>query len=810
MMKVWRLGSVRRAVRSWTRSPGFFVAGASTLALGIACTTVLFAVADHVLLQPLGFPDEDRLVALQGGRIGEPITIGTVSYPEVRDLAERSRSFAGTAAIRAWLPAIEPGDGPPTVAPGGTVSWNYFRLLGVDPALGRLFTAADEGAGRAPVAILSHDLWIRVFGGDADVVGRTVQMSGTGYEIVGVLPERYEDPRLLTFDGDIPEIWRTSGIDVSDWPRGGRSWRGIGRLAGGVGIGVAEAEARDVMATLGEIYPEESRDQTIHVSPIREPVVGPVRSGLIVLLASVGILLAISVLNAASLVVNRTVDRANDWRVRRALGASRAQLFGELLAEGTVLAAAAGLAGIGLAVAGIEAVRQLATTSLPGIQDLTLDVQVLAFVLTVVLGVSLVLGLLPLGRITPEDGLARADLRAGAAGLSGPLRRGLLVGQIAATVVLLFGAGLTARSVTRLYDVDLGIDTEDALVLEMHGLGMFARSDDEAASVYRDVFSRLSALDGVRAAGAADIVPLTTNRSCDGVTPLDGPPRGPGEALCAEVRSATPGFLEALGVPLIHGRTLGWEDNRDAAGAMVISRSAADLFWPEGDVLGRRALVHGDTFAVVGIVEDVHARGPAVEPDPNVYLSAAQEPWNGLGRGLSIVVRGTPNARLEAAALRATVQEADPREPVRSIRPLSDYRDERVAGFRLRGALMQLFGGAALALASIGLAGAVGFSVRRRRREYGVRLALGARGPELTRHALGEALRWIGAGVAVGLAAAFVAGLAARSLLFHVQPWDPVALVLTPVLLTVVGLVSAWLPARRAAKVDPMVSLRPG
>lgn len=809
MIKGWHFGSVRRAVRSWTRSPGFFLAGSSTLALGIACTTVLFAVANHVLLQPLGFPDEDRLVALRGGKVGEPIGIGTASYPEIRDLAERARSLAGTAAISAWLPGIEPGDGAPVVAPGGTVSWNYFRLLGVDPALGRLFAPADEGAGRAPVAILSHDLWLRVFGGDPDVVGRVVQMNGAGYEIVGVLPEGYEDPRLLTFEGQVPEIWRTPWIDVSDWPRSGRSWRGIGRLAAGIEIDVARVEARDVMTTLGGLYPQESRDQTIHVSPIREPVVGPVRSGLVVLLASVGMLLAISVLNAASLVVNRTVDRANDWRVRRALGASGGQLFGELLAEATVLAGAAGLLGIALAVGGVEAVRQLAVSSLPGVQSMTLDVRVLAFVVAVVLGVSLVLGLLPLWRVTPEQGVARADLRAGAAGLSGPLRRGLLVGQVAATLVLLFGAVLTARSVSRLYAVDLGIDTEDALVLEMHGLGMFERSDDEAASVYRDVLGRLAALDGVRAAGAADIVPLTANRSCDGVTPLSRPAPEPGEALCAEVRSATPGFLEALGVPLVRGRTLGWEDSRDGAGAMVISRSAADLIWPEGDALGRRAVVHGDTFAVVGIVEDIHARGPAVDPDPNVYLSAAQEPWNGLRRGLSIVIRATPNARLQAATLRATVQEADPREPVRSVRTLDDYRDERVAGFRLRGTLMQLFGGVALALASIGLAGAVGFAVRRRRREYGVRLALGARSQELTRHAVGEALRWISAGVAVGLVVAFIAGLAARSLLFDVQPWDPVALVLTPALLAVVGLVSAWLPARRAATVDPMVSLRP-
>jgi predicted permease len=518
----------------------------------------------------------------------------------------------------------------------------------------------------------------------------------------------------------------------------------------------------------------------------------------------------VSVLNAAHLVLQRTVDRQADWRLRRALGASAGRILGDLLAEGMVLAGAAGVVGVALAHAGLGAVRALAAASLPGAEELALDPRVLVAVAGVVLGVSVVLGLAPALRLARGGATMGADLRsAGAVGGRGGVRRALLVGQVAAATVLLVGAGLVVRSLGELDTVDLGIQTSGVVLADLHGLGMFDRSPDEGVATYRAMFDRLRALEGVEAVGAADIVPLVDNFSCDGTTPLDRPPPPPGEGQCAQVRSITPGLLEALGVPLLAGRALEWSDDAEAAGAMLVSKLTAERFWPGVDALGKSALVHGDTFTVVGIVGDVRATGPAAASTGHLYLPSPQEPWNGPARGLGVVVRARPGAPPSAAAIRDAIRSVDPREPVISVRPLESLRADRIAAFRLRGALMQAFAGLALTLAAVGLAGAVGLSVRRRRREFGVRLALGARAPQLTRQALAEAGRWVGVGVALGMAVALPAMAAARSLLFGVEPWDPAVLVVTPLALAGVVLLAAWLPARRAGATDPMISLRP-
>lgn len=801
----------RRAVRSLAKRPSFTVTAVLTLAIGIGATTALFTVLRGVLLRPFPYQEPDRLVQLMGSRVGDPPGSGNVSYPNLDDIEREGGALAGVAGLSAWRPALT-GD-EPEVVPGATVSWDYFALLGLTPVAGRFFQADDEGEGREPAVVISHGLWTRRFGADPTLPGRTIQVNNESYLVVGVAPRGFEGPHLVTFGGEQPEIWRTPWFEAAEWFRSGRSWRGVARLADGVTMATAQEDVSRIMQRLTEAFPEENADRLITLRPLRDSVVADSRPALMMLLAAVALVLLVACVNVANLFLGRILERFDDLRLQAALGASRGRLLAHLLSESLVIAVVGGLAGVGLAFLGIRGLVGLAGTSMPRVDAIRIDGVVLSFAAAVTIGTGLLFGLIPSLRMLGGRSLASGAGARDGGSLSrhaGRLRSGLVLAQVATTVMLVFGAVLLVRSFLELDRVDLGLETHGVLTLDMHGAAWWDLEPEAAAIAYRTLIERVEALPGVSAVGAMDVLPLAGSYSCDGFTPLDRPPPAPGEGECAEVRSVTPGALEALGVRLVSGRPLAWSDGGDAARSAIVSRRTAGHFWPSEDAIGKRALVHGDSFTIVGVVADVRHFGPEREAAAMMFLPSAQEPWNGIARGLSLVVSGEPAVERMGEQIEREIHAVNPAIAVENVRPLGALLRATTGAPRFRTTLLVAFAGAALALALVGIVGVITNAVTRRRRELGIRIALGATPAELVRSVSREGAAIAVAGLAIGVLGALALSRVLRAFVFGVSVLDPAALVAGAALVLGLSLLATWLPARRAARIDPNSALRDG
>ncbi len=797
------------ACRSLAKRPGFLATAVITLALGIGANTALFSVVRGVLLRPFPYEDPERLVQLLGHREGETPGSGNVSYPNLHDFDQVSATLTGVVGMAGWRPALT-GD-QPQVLPGATVSWDYFHVLGVRAAAGRFFEAEEEGEGRVRAVVISHGVWTRQFAQDRDLIGRQINVDNESYTLLGVAPEGFEGPHLISFEGEQPVIWRTPWFEATDTFRSGRSWKGLARLAPGVGIEQAQTEVSVIMGRLIEQYPEENTDRQVTLSPLRDSVVSDSRSALLLLLGAVVLVLLVACVNVANLLLGRMLERQDELLVRGALGAGRGHLLTLLFAEGLAIAAIGGALGVLLAYASVGALVGIAGMWLPRPEGVGVDGTVLAFSLALTLGTSVVFGLLPALRVTRDTRLSAVSgvRMAGArSALGAGLRRTLVLVQVAASVVLVIGAGLLLRSFWNLQRVDLGVGSQGVMTVTMHGASWWDLEPEAATVGYRELLDRITALPMVNAAGAIDVVPLADNHSCDGFIPIDRPPPGPGEGECAEVRSLTPGALEALGVHLLSGRTIDWSDRSDAAGAMVLSREAAQHFWPDQEALGKAALVHSDTFSVVGVVADIRHFGPAEAATPLVFLSAQQEPWNGITRGLTLVMSGPPAIERAGQEIARAIQDVKPAAALEAIRPMRTLLANTTGGSRFRAALLLAFAGLALLLALVGIVGVISQSVTRRQRELGIRIALGAAPGRAVRAVLGEGVRITLAGLAIGLLASLAMTRLLQSFMFGVSPLDPTILAGGCVLVFGLAVLASWLPARRAGRIDPVQALR--
>jgi len=803
------LQDVALSLRSLRKRPGFTVTAIATLALGIGANTALFSVVRGVLLRPFPYQEPDRVVQLLGHRAGEEEGSSNVSYPNLMDIKREAAGLASVAGLSSWRPALT-GDEPEVLA-GATVSWDYFDVLGVRPAAGRFFLQENEGEGREPAVVISHQLWTKRYGADPDLMGRTVSVNNTSYLVLGVAPSGFEGPRLISFEGEQPEIWRTPWFEAADWFRSGRSWKGVARLGPGVGRPAVQAEVSAVMSRLAELYPEENSDRVITLQPLRESIVGQTRSALYVLFGAVGLVLLIACVNVANLFTGRMLERHDELLVRNALGASHGRLVAHLFAESLAISVIGGGLGILLAYGSVGAIVGLAGTWLPRPEAIAVDGWVLVFSAAIAAGTAVAFGLVPALRLLRGARLAAVSSTRGVGALgrrASLVRRTLVLGQIATTVVLVIAAGLLLQTFRNLNGVELGVERDGVLTADLHGAAWWDLEPDAAAARYRDILDGVAGLPGVRGAGAIDVLPLADNYSCDGVTPLDQPPPAPGEGRCAEVRSATPGVIEALGMTLVSGRALEWRDGPEADGTMVISERAGEMFWPGESALGKRAEIHSDTFAVVGIVADVLHFGPLSAVEPMIFLPAAQEPWNGIARGLSLVVSGEPVVESMGGEIRAVVGSVEPLIAVERIRPLSSLLAATVGGPRLRATLLAVFAGLALTLALVGVVGVMTQAVARRRREIGIRIALGASPRTATGLVLGEGARITALGLALGLLAAAGLTRLLEAFVFGVSPLDARIMVSGALLVCTLSLVASWLPARRAARIDPVEALR--
>ena len=796
------------AVRTLLRRPSLSVVVVLTVALGIGANTAMFSVARDVLLRPFPYPDPGHVVAVEGMALDGSGASGNVTYPNIHDLDEATESFEAIGAARWWSPALEDDRGS-IVARGATITSNYFAILGIQAGLGRYFRPEEQGEGRENLAVVTNAFWTGQFGADPLVIGREVRLSGIAYRIIGVTAPDFEDPWILDGPGLEPQVYQTVASPPSEWPRSGRSWKGIARVRPDVSVETAQDEIAAAFAGLVETYPEENANRGVRLVPLKDRIAGPARPILTTLLAAVGTLLLIACANLANLLLGRALDRQSEFAVHKALGAPGWRLFNRGISEAVVLAAVGGALGIGLALWFVGLAKGLGSM-LPRPVTGTVDPGLLAFAAAVTLGAGLLFGIAPaLHAARTETSNPGRDVGRSmtATGRGQRLRRALVVGELALTTGLLIGAGLLVRSFQRLGDVDLGMRPEGVATVTLHGSAWWELEPDAALAQWDAVMTAVRAIPGVESAGAMDYIPFGGSYSCDGVERDDVPPPAPGEGMCAETRMVLPGTLETLGVPLVRGRLLARTDLAEQPHVAIIDQKLADALWPGEDPIGKRFRVHNNVHEVVGIAGNMRHFGPAGEVRPQLYLHAPQDGWNGIQRGLTLVVRG-PDAAALIGPIREAVAQVNGSIAVGTTGTLEGYLATSLSAERFRTGLMTSFALTALLLAVLGIAGVMSYSVSRRTREMGVRLALGAEPMEVRGLVLREGARLGVLGIGLGVVTALVlAGAMDQSLLFEIGARDPVVYGAVVVVLGVATAVACFVPASRASRVDPLKAL---
>jgi len=807
------LRDLRFAARGLGRSPLFTAAVVSTLALGIGVNAALFTVVDAVLVEPLPYPEPERLVQLVWTRDGH--TGDAVSTPDFDDLRERTVTLE-PLTLRAPARLTFQTDRP-LVLEGAAVSAGYFRLFGTLPRLGRYFVPGDDERGVTPSVVLSYATWQGLFGGDPGVVGRTLileQVSGgQPYVVVGVAEPGLRDP-LADVD-----LWTSRPAWIALEKRGQGWLQAFGRIAPGATLASAASELRGLSRELAREHPVSNSDRVFGIAALQERVVQPVRPALVVLLAAVGLVLLIACANVANLILVRSAGRERELAVRVSLGAGRGRLAGQLLVEGLLLAALGGAAGLALAAAATRGLVALGAPGVPRLAQLQVDGRVLLFTLAVSGLTGVVFGLVPLLQLSgadPSRGL-RDGARSGEGRRAGRVRRALVAAQLAVATVLLVGAGLLVKSLNRIAHVDTGIRTSGVLTFRVSPPQEAFPTPAHLRVFYDRLRRSLSRLPGVEAVGGVNLLPFAPFGNRYEFLREDAPAPAPGEAPLAEVRAVEPGYFASLGIPLVAGRVLTEGDAADAPGALVADAALARLHFPGQDPLGRRISVlwgagmAPGSYEIVGVVGEVRHQGPLSEARPTLYLPRGHDtlpPW--VNRALSMTVRaqGDPLALAEGA--RRAVWDLEPTVPVTALGPLDRDLLEHRAAPRNHALLIGLFALLATLLASVGIGGVVAYAVASRGHEIGVRRAIGAETRDVVRLVLAEGARLVALGLPAGLLLAGAASRALRGLLFGVQPGDPATYAAVGLGLAAVALAAAWIPARRAAAISPAAALRGG
>jgi putative ABC transport system permease protein len=802
------LQDLRYGARMLRRTPLVTAAALVTLALGIGANTAIFSVVHAVLLRPLPYAVPDRLVAFgDADEEGLPANIGFATWQDYRN---RSRTFDAMALVRSWSPTLVVNGEAERIS-AMRVSWNYFEMLGVQPALGRTFAEAEDRPEHWRVVILSDGLWRRRFGADPFVVGRAIRMNDRDYRIVGVLPASFE-PLVSQHFYTRAEMWASLGYDASlDYAcRSCQHLRAFGRLRADTSIDAAAAELDAIRAQLAAAYPTEYPRGRVSVIRLQDKLAGPVRGAVLTLLAAVGFVLFIACANVANLLIARAAQRSREMAVRAALGAGRSRLLRQLLTESVLLGLIGGVLGVALAVLSIDALAGMAPASIPRLDNARLDAAVLAFALGLSLLTGIVFGAIParLGAAPDLQRTLASDSRWAARG--GRRARALLIaGDLAVALVLLAGAGLMLKSVGRLVRVDPGFDAKGVLTLQYSLIGA-AYAEDAAVVAFTDrVLERIRALPGVEAAAVTSQIPMGGNGDTWGFHIEGRVPANTAQSPSVERYSVTPDYLSAMRVPLERGRFFTDADRATAQPVIVVSRSTAAALWPGEDPIGHRVRTgeasRGPWRTVIGIAGDVRHTSLDAPATLQMYLPQAQV----TDSFLVVTIRSAESApeRL-VGPVRAIIRELDPAVPIYDVATLEDLVGRSVAQRRFVLHLLVGFAAVALLLAAVGVYGVISYTVAQRTRELGIRLALGAGARDIVRLVFGAGLKAVTAGIAAGAVAALVLVRFMDTLLFDVEPTDPVALSLSALLLGVVALAAHWMPLRRALRIDPTIALR--
>lgn len=799
-------GDVRYGTRVLLRARTFTLVSVVILGLAIGAAATIFSAVNSVLLRPLPYVEPDRLVAL---READPAYATARTGASAATLAEwrrASRTLAGIAAFRPWGFELA-GDGEPERLTGARVSANLFSLLGIAALHGRSFRPGEDEPGQARSAMLAEGVWRRRFGADPGLIGRSIDLNGEAYEVVGIVPDGFAMPPADVY---VPLAFAPYETEQ----RGNRALSVIGRLRPGVELAAARDDIRGITADLARRFPDSNAGWTSVLTPLSDDVSGPARTPIVLLFTATCVLLALACANVANLLLARSAARRGEMALRAALGATTRRLVRQLVTEGFLLAAASATFGLALAAAAVRIIISRGWGGiLPSGRDLHLDPAVIVFVLMLAVMTGLVLAVVP-ARDATRPGLAGV-IRGGVSSRSGRgigLRGLGIVTQVAAALVLLVSSGLLIRSFLRARATPLGFTPHGVLTMTVSLPARYATPDERSDFLDR-ARRRIGAIPGVRAAGMASQVPLAGAALISDFMPDRGGVAGGSETPSARVVSITPGYLEAMDIALLRGRPLGETDGPGHPAVVLIDETLARRFWGDGDPVGGRVRVGASIGAdtgwreIVGVVTSVRALTPEQPAEATIYLPYAQNAWPTMG----IVVAtagGDPRAYL--GPVTQAVRELDPTRPLYNVHTLDEIVDRTLGSRRLQTILMSGFAAIALLVSLMGVYGMLAWAVAQRTRELGTRVALGADRRTIVWLCLRGALLQIGGGLLLGTAGALAAGRLLRSVLFSVGEGDLVTLVTAILLLGGAGLLASWLPARRAAGVDPLIALRDG
>jgi putative ABC transport system permease protein len=802
------LRDLRHALRVMIQSPGFSLAAILTLALGIGAATAIFSMVDAVLLRPLPFAEQDRLVTVWGEVRERNQAHVEVSLQDYEDWREGNRVFSDLGLLAATDSDLAlTGVDQPLHVRGRLVSANLFDVLGVRPALGRSFRPEEDRPDSQDVAVISHGFWQRHFGGDRGVLGKTVSLDGEPTLVIGVMPASFRFPKDV-------DLWIPAGpLGTSPELKTIRVFEAIGRLKPGTSIEQAQTDMTALSVRLEEVHPQGNQGYRASLRPLVDEILGDTGPALLLLLAAVALVLLIACANVAGLLLARAASRQKETAVRIALGAGRPRLIRQLLTESALLAFLAAAVGLLLAWLGLRIVTAVGPADIPRLDEVGLDARVLAFTLLVSLVTAVLFGLAPalqaarpdLTSSLKEGGKSSASLG------SRRLRSLLVVAEVALALVLLVGAGLVIRSFLHLQRTDLGFQPESLLTMRITLYGDKRPEPHQWAAFYRDVAQRAEALPGVERASVVLLRPLSGPIGWDYDFRVEGQtPDDQKTNPTSNHERVSPGYFRTMGIPLIAGRDFTWSDGAEAPKVAIVNQSMARRFWPGQDPLGKRLLFgrpgrEGPWMTVVGIVGDVRYRElQSVKPD--IYVPFLQDPhW-----AMDLVVRTSSDPLSAASAVTAAVQEVDRDQPVSGITTMERALSDTVARPRLRSFILGVFAALALLLAAVGLYGIIAQSVAQRRQEIGIRIALGAGRPEVLRLVLRQGLGLTLAGLAAGLILAVAVGATGwlATLLYGVESMDFVTFAAVPFVLLAVAVAASLIPALRATRVDPLTVLR--
>jgi putative ABC transport system permease protein len=797
---------IRYTIRSLSKRPGFTVIAVVTLALGIGANSVIFSAINALLMKPLTFPELDRVVALWDKNPGRGVERNEVSMANYLDWKAQNQSFEQLGLYR-WWSANLTGVGSPERIQSFLVTASFLEVTGVKPIMGRTFTEEENQPGKDGVVLLTHGLWQRRFGGDPNIINKTITLNGITRTVIGVMPPRFNYPKGAELYGPLaitPELARNRTF---------HSYLVIGRLKPGVTMAAAQSDLDTIASRLEKQYVEENTGLGIAVFPLLADTVRQYQTALWILMAAVGFVLLIACANVANLMLARATGRQKEIALRAALGASRWRIVRQLLTESFIVALFGGVIGMLLAEWGIDLLRAAdpgeASRFAPGWDQLGLNLPVLGFTVLLSLLSGLIFGLAPAWQVSRPDlnsSLKEGGRQTGSG--SHRLRSSLVVVEVAMSLVLLIGAGLLVRSFLSLLKTNPGFNPDGVLTMNLVLPATKYRDQPMRAAFYSDLVQRVKTVPGVESAAVVSHIPLGGSNASDSYLIEGAPEPPPGQELEGRVRVCSPDYFQTMGISLLKGRGFSDLDKAGSPPVIIINETMARKHWPAGDALGKRMRFYGPPernpwMEIVGIVQDVRHE-LNLEVTPEYYLPHSQDPWTGM-----VLVAKT---RIDPVALVAPIKEQvwaiDKDQPVFGVLTMEQVRSISVALYSFSSVMFGIFAGLALLLASIGIYGVMAFFVTQRTHEIGVRMALGARTPDVLKLIVKHGMTLALIGVGIGLAGAWALTRFMEKLLVGVPPFDLLTFSTVSGCLLVAAFLACYLPARRATKVDPLVALR--